>query len=129
MQEYLGVTQVVSGVPVRILIDPRDDLPAYTRRSAILDVLLHEVCHCFFQEYSCRCETCSKSMGKTGHAAPWQDLALAVEEAANQYSPIPRFTDQNEVQSWDLKRQGSYLFEKLRGGEWPSPDQGIRWFG
>jgi hypothetical protein len=57
-----------------------------TRRIFYLGSLLHEMTHAFLELYSCwhsSCRLCLQHLGPTGHGFAWQDIAYAVEKAAN----------------------------------------------
>ena len=99
---------------VRILLDPRDNLPTHQRQEKIIRTLLHETCHWFLRVFSCRCNACLSSLGKSGHASPWQHLAAKVEEAANNNLPVFLHVgcheegDERELEE-NVKRNDRYL--------------------
>ena len=72
------------------------DYPAhFLSLKALMDTLLHELCHVFLQRHSCYLgggfgcernqvcvELCQENYGTTGHGRAWQTIAAAVEKAA-----------------------------------------------
>jgi hypothetical protein len=57
-----------------------------TRRIFYLGRLLHEITHTFLELYSCwytPCRECLQHLGPAGHGFAWQDIAYALEKAAN----------------------------------------------
>lgn len=89
------VNQSTSTVEATVWLNPHH--PVHCRNhQAMLETLLHELCHAFLQRHSCyrgqgegcygnmAClKLCKQNHGATGHGRAWQVLAAAVEQAAS----------------------------------------------
>lgn len=87
--------QSTGAVETIIWLNPHH--PAHCRNhQAMLETLLHELCHAFLQRHGCyrgqgegcdgnvACmELCERNHGATGHGRAWQVLTAAVEQAAS----------------------------------------------
>ena len=89
----------------------------------VLETLLHEMCHVFFQRHACvqgsgcggdaRCVQLWKiNYGRTGHGRAWLGLSAAIEDAA------PRLLSGFSVR---LGRHRAATEELRAGGWWPGP--------
>ena len=56
----------------------------------MLGTLLHEICHSFFQQYSCQsCRSRAGNLCSDGHGRAWQILSSAMERKFTEFTGLP----------------------------------------